>query len=88
MCKLLDNLKGKTCSNYTKGHNKEVKATLAYVKQIVGSCCITQEPQPCALCQEGRDICILMADSRCCMAEAKRILQSNYSLIKNKLIKS
>ena len=38
--------------------------------------------------QEGEDLCILMADSRCCMAEAKRILQSNYSPIKNKLIKS
>ena len=34
--------------------------------------------------QEGGDICILMTDSCCCMADANTILQSNYPLIKNK----
>ena len=28
--------------------------------------------------QEGKDICVLVADSQCCMAEANTILQSNY----------
>ena len=27
--------------------------------------------------QEGRDICVLVADSRCCMVEVNTILQSN-----------
>ena len=34
--------------------------------------------------QEGGDLCILMADSRCCTAET---LSSNYPLIKNKFKK-
>ena len=34
---------------------------------------------------EGGDICTLMADSRCCMAEANIILESNYPPIKKKI---
>ena len=63
--------------------------TVPYVKQIVvGSGCITQEVQPGALwqprevrwggggryVQEWGVICILMADSHCCMAETNPIL--------------
>ena len=32
--------------------------------------------------QEGRDLCKLVADSHCCMAETNRTLQSNYHPIK------
>ena len=32
--------------------------------------------------QEGRDICIIMADSCCCMAETSKILQSKLPKIK------
>ena len=35
--------------------------------------------------QEGRDICIPMANSCCCMAKTKAILQRNNPSIKNKL---
>ena len=51
---------------------------------LVGSCCIIQEGQPGALWQSrgvgwsreegGGDICILMTDSLCCMAEANTTL--------------
>ena len=34
--------------------------------------------------QEGGDICILMADSHCCMAETNATLQSNYPPILKK----
>ena len=37
--------------------------------------------------QEGGDICILMTDLCCCMAETNTTLYSNYSPIKNKLKK-
>ena len=35
--------------------------------------------------QEGRDLCVLMADSHCCMAEANTMFESNYPPIKNKI---
>ena len=35
--------------------------------------------------QKGGDICILVADSHCCMAETKTTLESNYPPIKSKL---
>ena len=34
--------------------------------------------------QDGGDVCDLVADSRCCMAEVNTILESNYSPTKNK----
>ena len=34
--------------------------------------------------QEGGDMCILMADSHCCMAETNTTMESNYLSIKNK----
>ena len=37
--------------------------------------------------QEKEDMCILMADARCCMAETNTTLYSNYPSIKNKLKK-
>jgi len=37
--------------------------------------------------QEGGGICILMADSCCCMAETNTVLQSNYPSIKNEYVK-
>ena len=37
--------------------------------------------------QVGGDICILMADSRGCIAETNTVLQSNYTLIKSKFLK-
>ena len=37
--------------------------------------------------QEGTDICILVADSHCCVAEASTILQSNYPPNKKKFLK-
>ena len=33
--------------------------------------------------QEGGDICLLMADSHCCMAETNTTLSINYPPIKN-----
>ena len=38
--------------------------------------------------QEGKDICIPMADSCLGLTENSKILQSNYPSIKNKLIKN
>ena len=32
--------------------------------------------------QEGRDICIIMADSHFCTAEANTVLQSDFPLVK------
>ena len=54
----------------------------------VGSCCVTQGAQPGAPgqpegrdragrwkeVQEGQDLCLLTADSRCCVAETKTTL--------------
>ena len=55
----------------------------------MGSCCLTPRAQPGALwqpkgvgwggglggeIQEGRDICVLTADSHCCMAETNTTL--------------
>ena len=37
--------------------------------------------------QEGGDMCILTADSCCCMAETNTTLYSNYPLINNKFKK-
>ena len=34
--------------------------------------------------QEGRDICVLVADSCCCMGDANTILKSNYPPTKKK----
>ena len=64
------------------------------------NCCLTQGAQHGTLWQqggvgqvgcgkespEGGDMCILMAESHCCMAEANTILYGNYLPIKKILI--
>ena len=68
----------------------------------MGSCCITQGAQPGVLwhlegwdgaegegeLQEGKHVCILMADSRFCVAETNTTLESNYPPVKNELKKN
>ena len=68
-------------------------------RRLVGSCYITQSStrhHSVTVCrggvglgweevQQGGDICIVMADSHCCMKEANTVLHNNYSPIKNKL---
>ena len=62
----------------------------------MGICCISQETQAGALrwdgvgdgreLQKGGGICIPMADSCWGLTENRKILESNYPSIKNKLI--
>ena len=71
--------------------------TLPYVKQIARGKLLykTESSTQCSVttekgereAQQGGNVCILMADSCCCMAETKTILQSNYPPIKNKIRK-